>query len=587
VRQVKYLRNKINFHLSLYLELPNPPEYDLVINVPPGVGKTVNTVRELDRHDSFFEYLVPQHKFGMELIKTQPELWGHLQIESRRRLCHHVDYVKLASYGINIKHMCKECEYQPVCEYYARIIELWNEPQSWVGVHSHLGGLANAYAYETGVDVVVLDENFLNSIFKNYKFGYPLVLSTYNLLGHMEDCAEKTLIQEFLQEFIFSFQNKKLNTIYLYSLIYEYFHERGHDYTTLSEFAVMYEIALINRYFTKKRLFNNIITPLVDSIIDIHKKYVPMSVPNHLDYINSVFVPHIGQRQVFMSMCRYDLEALDLPCKTIILDATTPPAFYEKLIGRQVKTLEGDIDIGSYIYQVSSAKYVMRTLDKNEDTLDRLHKIVGMISKKHESQSKTLVLSRKKYKAGIKAVDPDNILVDHYPLRGSNDYEDCNVVVAFGTPEPRRDVLRRSATLLKVDEDELMYLMREANILQGVHRIRPALKRLEPTYIYLLTSLDLPFSGIRKMPIGKLERFLSDELDAYVTEETEDRIREEIMTILEKNGEMTITSLTRAVTGKNSVVSEILHRMIEEEMIYAYRKSKGRGRPATYCRSCL
>jgi len=223
----------------------------------------------------------------------------------------------------------------------------------------------------------------------------------------------------------------------------------------------------------------------------------------------------------------------------------------------------------------------MRTLDKNIKTRRRLINLIQLIINKH--QEPVLVLSRKKYEEEIKDSNPSYITTDHYPLVGSNEYEKFNVVVIFGTPEPRRDDLHRKSILLGYDEDDLHYIMRETNIIQGIHRIRIALKRNKPTYIYLLTNLLLPFKNVNRMPIGKLESLLRGETE-YVTEDKEDRIREDILTLLEEK-DHTITEIIRKIKGQNTVVSEVIKRLVKDNMIKIYKvNTKTRGRKPIYCK---
>jgi len=577
---IKEFRSVMRYNIRKYLDLPNPVDYNLHLNLVAGVGKTTIAAEELENADSLFIYLTNNHKLGTEQINNQVALFDKIQIESRRRLCRNPDYRKLADYGINIKHFCPNCPYINVCDYYTRMIEIWGEPQSWIGVHHHLGGLVNTYVNENDVDVVVIDEYFLPSIFKHTIIPYSHLVNTINLISRMEDSREKNLIMDYLNEFAFSLQNKFVNTVYLYSQTFDYFRRSVRKNILLREFAEKYEIRLSNYYFKKKKIFKNIVTPIVEAIIDINKHYVPMTLPDHLEYINNVIQVSIGESKRYVDISRYDLDALDLNCKIMILDATTPTDFYQKLFLRNVKSLEKQLAINSVIYQISSAKYVMRTIDNNIKTRNRLLNIVKLIVDKHKETA--LVLSRMKYEEDIKMVNPELIITDHYPVLGSNEYEKINICIIFGTPEPKRNMLKRQAILLDCDQDELMYILRETNIIQGIHRIRPALKLGQPTYVYLLTSLPLPFMNVKHISIGKLERLLKNEISGYVTEETEDRIREDILSMLEED-DYSFTDIMSQISGNNVVVSEIINRLMKDDMIEAYKvNTGGRGRKPTY-----
>lgn len=579
-RKIQETRKELRYGVKTYLELPNPPPYNLHLNQFAGAGKSTIVAEELANSDLLFVYLTNKHDLAGEQIEKQPALFELLEIESRRRLCQNEQYRILADHNINIKQFCPTCPNIVVCEYYQRIIEIWSEPQSWVGVHHHLGGLVNSYVTENDVDVVVIDEYFVNAIFKNVKIGYPSIVKTSNLMTLMRSCIEKDLIMDCLREFAIAIQNETVNTQDIWSKIFKYFHNSGHNAVFLLAFAEEYEGRLAQYYFDKGKIFANVVTPLCRALIDIYKHFIPMSMPNYLEYINNVMQVIPGEKRQYVDISFYDTEALNLGCKVIILDATTPVEFYQKLFDRQIRVIEKQINVNSVIYQLTSAKFVMRTLDKNVATRQRLLKLVQLISKKHE-QEPILVLSRKKYEDEIKEL-ASNIHTDHYPLVGSNDYELMNVVVIFGTPEPQRDLLTRQSTLLGCTEDELLYLLRESNILQGIHRIRITLKHDIPTYVYILTSVELPFTNAHKLSLGKLEKLLNEELFGFSLGDIEDRIMDDIIRVLDK-GDLTITELVRKIEGKQTIVNEVLQHMVDQEIVEFTKSNSSRGRKPTIC----
>jgi hypothetical protein len=395
----------------------------------------------------------------------------------------------------------------------------------------------------------------------------------------MQDCREKELAMEFLQEFAFAIQNEAVNNEYLYSKIWHYFKNRGNEFE-LQLFSDEYEYRLADYYFTKKKIFRNIVTPLFEAIKDIWKHYVPMSVSNHLEYINTVIQVHIGKVKRYMDISFYNIDALnDLPCKVIVLDATTPTELYENIFDRPFKVLSKDVLLNSFVYQLTTARYVMNTLDRSE-SLNKLLNIVDLICKKHKDEG-VLVTSRKKYEKTIQNLHPEQIKTDHYPLVGTNEYKDLNVVVIFGTPEPSYYELDRKSIQLDYPRDKLHYVLRETNILQAIHRIRPATKE-NPTYIYILSNVELPLHNVKRLSIGKLTRLLETEANEYVIEEIEDRIREEIFSILE-TGNFPLSELILLTHGNKTYVREVITRMINEGVIKSYKIDNGtRGPKPTY-----
>jgi predicted transcriptional regulator len=560
-----------------------PPSYNLHLNQFTGAGKTTITLREMINTDSFFIFLTNNHKIAGEQILKQRALYDLLQIESRKRLCVNEDYKKLAENGINIKHFCHDCAYMNICEYYQRILEIWDEPQSWVGVHHHLGGLVNGYIIENNVDIVIIDENFTNAIYKHTKYYYTNIVQTMNLMTKMNSCNEKDIINEFLQEFAFALQNAEINIEHLYSLTYQYFHKKFGSPDALLDFAETYEIRLANFYFNKGKIFRNVVTPLVRAIIEIDRNYLPLHNPNCFKFINAMFFVLISKKTniKYIDMAYYDVKSLDLPCKVILLDATTPTGFYQNLFTRQLKPLQAKININTTIYQLTTAKYVMKTLDTSPTAKNRLLNLVRLIVEKHNEP--VLVLSRSKYEDEIKAINPILIQTDHYPVVGSNEYEDINIGIAFGTPVPNYDILERQVNLLKYDFDKMLYTTREAYVIQGMGRLRFNLKQHIPTYYYLLTNLPLNINvDIKPITIGKLENLLQGEIKTtYSTEETEDRIRADILASLKKS-DLRITNLMKIVSGNTAVKQEIIRRLVSENMIEKYqgiRNTNGGRRP--------
>jgi len=574
--RLPYQRRDLHYVLRDYIyNSARRPAY-IHLDHDPGFGKSHIMNYQLEKTDALFISLYPSHRLGEEMIEKMPFESEYVQIESRSRLCQVEDLKKLAKKGVNIKPFCEECPRITMCDYYIRIWEIMDETQPWIGVHHHIGGLANSYADERNIDIIVIDEAFINAIRKHNRFGHPLILSTYHLLEKMENCAEKELLLQYLQAFLFAFQSKGvINVEHLTWCARDYMRRGIERAPDLLRFAADYELLLAELFFRKRTLFRNIVTPLCQAIINVRKRDTRGNHPDRYDYINSVFQTRMGRTKL-IDMMYFDTDALDFGCKLAILDATTPTDFYRKIFKREIHSVGVGLAVNSTIYQVTSAKYVMQTLDQSETALRKLHKMVDLIAKKHPDG--VLVLSRKKYEHAIKAINPRVIHTDHYPIRGSNDYKHLNAVVIFGTPEPSFNTVERSATLLGCSEEEIKLIMRETEIIQGVHRIRPTLKTDTPTYVYLLTKLPLPFDNIKKLKASRLIALLQGESGLYVTEDTEDRIREDIFHKLEE-GDIQLTKLVESISGNRNVVREIVRRMKEAHAIDFYKGEKeGRGR---------
>jgi len=577
------LRKVMTTVTGKYLYLNNPPSYNLLNNSFAGSGKSTITFRELMNSDSLFIYLVNNHDVAKEQIEKNPVLNDITHIESRNRLCIVEEYKNLnKKYKINIKHFCKECPHNSYCEYYERMRDIQDNRQSWVGVHHHLGGLANSYVEKNDVDAVVIDEYFIESLYKETQIHYRNVLDTTGLLTQMVISPERDLILNILQQFSFGIQNDIVDNRSVYKKIINYYTYEGSN-SKLKLFVEEYEKFQIEIYETTHTAFRNVVSNLIYSIINIYKHYKPFSDPDYLKYINLVYqIIENEKTRKHLSIAYFDLEALDLPCKVIILDATTPANFYQYVFNKKIKTIKNDIEINSKIYQLKTAKFVMKTLD-NPKSFDKLAELVKLIVEKHNEE--VLCVSRIKYKKRIKEINPNLISTDHYPLKASNKYEHLNNVILFGTPESRRDVLKRKAALLNYDEDKYHYVLRENEMLQALHRIRPAEKTFKniQTNIHLLTSVDLGFKNSVRLTLSQYKRMLTDNIVEYhSSDKTNNRITQEIIDLL-KNENYSSTEILGLVKGKHTIIRLILRNLIKDKVISKYSIPTGsKGRKPIY-----
>jgi hypothetical protein len=582
-----------------YLEEPNPPSSYFLNNSFPGSGKSYLTCKALDDCDSVFIYLVNEHDVGSEQMETNKVLFNLTQIKSRYKLCKHETYKNLSEKGINIKRFCPTCEYIGACEYYHRMIEIWKERQSWIGVHHHLPGLVNNYIDKKHPDALVIDEYFLNGIWKNLKIFYGTLISNITLVSKMEDTNERTFILDVLREFSITFKTNRLNIDFIHERIYKYFRRYGTPFD-LELFYNEFEERLSNMYFNTGKIFVNIVTRVCKMLYYLYRHHKTVKDPTYLDLMSNVILYIKGDEKQYIDISYVDLGLLDLNCKIIILDATTPKEFYEHIFKKQIYSLQNSMVVNSKIYQVTSAKYCMSTLDNEKsDIYKRLKNIVRDIANKHKTN--VLVVSRKKYEKDIlflnpnintkndweklkrKEITPEYIYTGHYPLFGSNKYEKFNVCVLFGTPEPQRDMLKRRANLLDIDCKILYYLEREAYMLQSLHRIRCNIKE-EPTYIYILSSVDLDLKNANKLSIGKLERLIRNQVVGYVSEDNESRIEEEVLSYL-RITELPLSELYGLITGNSVIVADVIKNMEIKRLIDIYKLHRsGRGRKPLICR---
>jgi len=569
------IRNNIRASISNYLTLPCPPLYNLHLNEFAGAGKTTITLEELSKFDSYFIYLGQKHNIVEEQIKKSPfaNKFEYPHIKSRIKTCLNEEYKKLAiNYNIDIKYLCRQCKYFNNCEYYINYRNLLQFALSWFGVHSHLDGLVYNYIVEHNnlVDIVVIDEFFLNSLYKHYHIDYKTITKTANVIYKLNDSDEKIFIINLLIGFSNGIKNG-LNYNNLSTLIIDYITKK-YNLKNINNFLEEFNLSLFDYYEKYNRLFYNYIDPIFNLIRYLkyyHNQYKINKTINHISDIIRIFNNKIN----YIDISYYNLECLDLPSKILILDATTPTSFYNQIFKRTVKSTSNMIDIyGSVIYQITSGKYVMQTLDNSKSAKDKLLYILNLITRKHKK--KVLVICRKKYEQDIKSLKNKLLVVDHYPISGTNLYNTFDIVVIFGSPEPRPDELNRMSNLLNVDPNIILYLLRETNIIQGIHRIRFTIKE-NPTFIYILTNLDLPISNINRISLNDLISLLETEIkEKIIFEYIYDDISNEIIDLLENNNKLYELNKIYNLKFNKTFIRFAINKMKNDKIISISNKNK-------------
>ncbi len=62
----------------------------------------------------------------------------------------------------------------------------------------------------------------------------------------------------------------------------------------------------------------------------------------------------------------------------------------------------------------------------------------------------------------------------------------------------------------------------------------------------------------------------------YSTEDNEDRIREDIFRVLEEKDEVPLSELIDQIKGNDTVISEVVKRMINENLIQTFKGETGK-----------
>lgn len=548
----------------------------LFFNTWPGSGKTYTTIQTLIENEFIFIYTSPTHRTTKENVVDKVFI---PHIESRTRLCQNERFKILESYGVDMSIACKEiCADMDVCEYYKRIREIWHLPQSWAGVHSHLPGTISNYLEEFSylIDVIILDEQFVDSLYKEIKISYPLLRDTLKLLNKMPETNEKTLIKIFFTEIsrVVSEGRNIYDLGYIESIASKIDRRRHYN-----EFRNEYNRLIIDLYRDTGKLFHNVVDPIIDLLLDLK---LNIGVDK---YLESALQLKFWKGDCFASLSRYRMESLDINKPIIILDATTPPAIYESVFDKEIVPFQSKRpERGSY-FQVTDGAYPMESLDQ-PSTFRRLSNLARLIVETH---NRTLIISRKKYKQKIrhklKGLE-GRFDVDHYGgLRGSNLYQDCDSCILFGAPFPNIDYTHRKSTLLKVPYEHLYYMEKEMEMLQALERIRPTLK--DESFIYILSKIGrdeikaIPFITTKKMSVEELISFVQTEYIRLQADVSLNRIRQNILAILE-DGEMMRTSLIKKAEGEYGLVAYVLNDMVQSSELNVVERREGSKRPAKF-----
>ena len=217
-----------------------------------------------------------------------------------------------------------------------------------------------------------------------------------------------------------------------------------------------------------------------------------------------------------------------LPPHVIWLDATANPYLYRRITGWQIETVAPRVKLQGTVHQVwDSANTKSSLIADKQPTLktDKLKAQIRQIIARY-AYRRPAVISFQALRDSWENVEHGHF----YASRGTNRFEDCDALIVAGTPQPSTADLVRTARMLFADRMEpfrtewtardipfnyrapdgsgfsflasgfwgdpdleaLLWQVREAEIIQSAHRVRPI---RTPKDIWLLTNLpiaDLP-----------------------------------------------------------------------------------------------
>lgn len=482
---VDYLHKQIKYDIENFME---GEEDALIVQYPPGGGKTTNTVRVLLNLQVMFGFFGSKHD-SLENNVSKPHGLPHL--EGKARMCENPYREAFEEYGLLAsKYTCATCVRHKYCDYKHIQNEFFHNPQSFVAVHHHYPNLSD-FMVEKNFDLVVFDENFLEAMYVGGTYSLEDLYSNSELLKKLEYSKERQWVLDYINSLIVFTYTNTLDT------------PRITKELELEKFKEEYATFLIKRLYDRKWIYKNIVGNLIDfATLNNPKEVLKKTIQE-------------GKRKIHcIELAQYDFSKLNVETKTIILDATTPPTIYENILkpfDRSVFTVHPQVMAKSHAYQLSTHTYPMSFLKKTK-IKDRLFKLTKSICERHSNED-VFICIRKRFKGQLEQYleGTPNANVAHYGgLRGANEFQKANVGVLVGTPYPNPDVVEVKSQVMGVSEEDIFKMDCNEEMLQTIHRIRPLLK--DESWIYILSSLDTGYycSDYNKLPITGLEKMLME-----------------------------------------------------------------------------
>lgn len=241
-----------------------------------------------------------------------------------------------------------------------------------------------------------------------------------------------------------------------------------------------------------------------------------MAVKAEVDFLHRIWLSESG---LSILTRRYVNE--QMPEHIIWFDATGRRGLYEALFQRDVEVVDVRPQMTGKIYQVvDRANGKGSLIDKNDKETHRVNQLVSQVDAICKNYSNPAVITFEALKSKFSQES-----MHFYGSRGSNQMQDCDVLVVVGTPQPPLYQIEKAAksiwnrrmrpfdtnwytrerTYMHVDDDgngwcypvssyadeelnEILWQYREAEIIQASHRARILFRDVP---VYLLTNIPI------------------------------------------------------------------------------------------------
>jgi hypothetical protein len=481
---IRILREDLRRRLRQFL---NSRSADvLVVQYPPGSGKTYGVVEELIQQEVVFGFFGAVHETLEENISR---VYSMNHLYGKQQLCQNPLKEKLTDMGLlSCSYACQLCrsDSKQGCEWRAHVHEFHQQPGTFVAVHHHFN-LLQDFMEKNSFDLAVIDENFLDAMVVELKLEQEDLQYTKLLIQeHMPPSKEKDYTIDVIHRMIMRFFGQKLIIPKPMDL-------------ELKVFAKDYQNKLVSLLDRKQWIHRDIVSKLLEFIV--------------LSQHNKARVHFVRKTKgrSYIEMKLYDFSKLDINMPLIILDATTPVDVYKKILkDRVVESIKPEVEVESHVYQLNTFRFSMQELS-DKRLRRRAFELIRGICQKHNDEQ-VFIAIRKKYKnllwEHLKGIPNANIA--HYGgLRGANAFKEANVAVLVGAPIPNPDIVEQKSQLLGVPKNEIEEMDCNQEMLQTIHRIRPLLK---PTsWVYILTKDETGYlcNDHHDLPITQLEMMVN------------------------------------------------------------------------------
>jgi hypothetical protein len=514
-----------------------------------GSGKSVTSVlwvkciAKLSNKTTGFVVLSPEYENGtdeIERIITKHEFdVNYIRFEGKSRLCKHMETTindkgikvkDLVNSNISITGYCEnECPDYSNCSYYYNCKKLIDPIEkggikNWIGVQHQISAFLPIYLFHTEECILVIDEDFSDAIKKHYIYKVPqlrqnkhfleLLLKELRLKRVKKDEPFRVFVETFIK--IIDIFLEDLYT-FLTPLRYDEILDLFDDIDTIKGIDDYALNLLEDKAF--EYIINGKIKPFkfiykeIGNFIDNYMLEDPINNENITDWVKSAF--YKIQKKFQISFLYYDkfllndiLERENVK-KVIINDATSEKLILENLFRDAEKIVEHTEDWmyencefhqlkkvvnaknNKYAFYPKSSFYYKNTfffLMEDVKSILTKHKDDKVLIIAREIDQKHIPFAYMKLSDYISTLGHKSCTFMDYPLSGTNEFSDYDVVILLGKPELPEFVLKRQSILIGMEKEKYRTLYSKNNMLQGMGRI---FRGSTHKYVYLLTGFDL------------------------------------------------------------------------------------------------